>query len=156
MIHALLLALFGCLAGLLSSGCSGDSIYNTPSRYYEEGSQRNYGNDNQGTDSYAEKGGRAIITDRTGKSWDVTHALRYGLVPSGYQFGLGPYAIQPIVNPQMLSPGHPNYPSDSSDFPVLGVSLSGFIRAYPTWDSALTWHEVANEVFGETHVAVAF
>ena len=38
---------------------------------------------------------------------------------------------------------------------VLGVDLNGFERAYPTW-TVLSAVEVANERFGEAHVAVAF
>ena len=96
-----------------------------------------------------------FITDRTGKRWDVTHARdKYGLVPSGYQYGLGPYAIRPILNPQMLFPDDLGYPESSEYFLVLGTSLSGFARAYPI--AVLSRHEVANEQFGDIHVAVAY
>lgn len=96
-----------------------------------------------------------FITDRTGKRWDVTHARdKYGLVPSGYQYGLGPYAIRPIMNPQMLFPNDRGYPESSEYFLILGTSLNGFARAYPI--AVLSRHEVANEQFGDIHAAVAY
>ena len=143
--------LFGLGAGLLSSGCSsgGDSLYNpqgVPSRY-QEGKEGN-------PETYEQSGDRLYIKDSTGKSWDVTHAQKYGLQPSEFQFGLGPYAIPPLMNPQMLSPGNPDYPSEEEEFIVLGTSLNGFTRAYPI--NVMSRHEVANEQFGEAHVAVAY
>ena len=99
--------------------------------------------------------GRATIQDRTGKVWDVTHARdRYGLNPSSFQFGLGPRAIRPIMNPAMLEPGDRGYPQSFSDFFVLGTRLGGSARAYRIRD--LARHEVANERFGDAHVAVAY
>ena len=73
------------------------------------------------------------------------------LRPSSFQCGLGPYAIPPIMDPQMLSPGDPGYPASHETFPVLGVSLNGFTRAYPI--SAMSRHEIANERFGDDYVA---
>ena len=96
----------------------------------------------------------AFIIDGTGKRWDVGHGSQYGLDPRGYEAGLGPFAIRPIRNPQMLGPGDEGYPSAASPFPILGVFLNGFARAYPL--AVMYNHEVANEVFGETHVAVTF
>ena len=98
---------------------------------------------------------RVFITDRTGKQWDVTHARdRYGFKPSQFQFGLGPDAIRPIDGPQMLAVGDEDYPSDKGNFLVLGASITGEERAYPI--GVMSRHEVANEVFGEAHVAVAY
>jgi hypothetical protein len=151
MMTLLVIVLFSCFAGLFSSGCGGSSPYNTPpppSRYQE-------GNLNQGSNGSLQQGGRAVITDRTGKSWDVTHAQQYGLVPDGYQYGLGPYAILPLMDPQMLTPEDQGYPDDFAEFAVLGASINGFTRAYPTW-SVMSSFEVANEQFGDAHVAVAF
>ena len=97
----------------------------------------------------------AIIVDATGKEWDVTHAaLKYGFDPAGFQYGLGPYAIQPIQNPEMLSPGMVGYPRDDDSFPVLGFAVDGDARAYPI--SVLRRHEVVDESFGDVHVAVTY
>jgi len=85
----------------------------------------------------------------------VTHAWeQYGFVPEEFQFGLGPFAIPPIMDPEMLMPGDPGYPGDSASFLVLGVFLNGAARAYPI--PIMSQHEVAEERFGDTYVAVAY
>ena len=102
-----------------------------------------------------ESSGESVkITDRTGKAWEVGNARKYGLVPGGFQFGLGPGAIPPINNPVMAVPGDSAYPSDGSTSRVMGVDLNGAIRAYSL--AVMSRHEVVNEVFGEAHVAVAY
>ena len=100
-------------------------------------------------------GEEIFITDRTGKQWDITHAVRvYKFDSTGFQFGSGPYAIKPIQNPKMLSPGDPGYPSPQVRSQVIGTTINGDTRAYPL--DALDLHEIANDSFGDTHVAVAF
>jgi hypothetical protein len=95
------------------------------------------------------------MTDITGKVWDVTHAARnYGMGPRNFEYGLGPFAIPPIMNARMLSPGDLNYPQDSHGTLVIGTSLNGFTRAYPV--EILGQFEIANEQFGDAHVAVAY
>ena len=81
--------------------------------------------------------------------------MRYGLQPARYQFGLGPNAIPPLNNVEMIGPGEFGYPTSNANFMVLGVELNGIARAYPTW-TALAHNEVANEVFAGSHVAAAF
>lgn len=78
-----------------------------------------------------------------------------------FQFGLGPNAIRPILNPKMLFPGDALYPDDEADFLVLGTTLnngtrplSDGTRGYSIVD--LTRHEIADEKFGDLHVAVAY
>ena len=141
----------GALAGFLVSGCGGETVLtsDTPGRYSDRSFSPPAGQD----------GDSVYITDRTGKQWDVGHAEQYGLVPSGFQYGLGPTAIRPLNNPEMLFPGDEGYP-DASDrrigrHMVLGVDLNDSVRAYPTWN-ALSKFEVVNEQFGDAHVAVAF
>jgi hypothetical protein len=96
-----------------------------------------------------------FITDRTGKQWDVTHARdKYGLQPENFQFGLGQNAIKPILLPKMLSPGDEGYPNENSTMLVMGINLNNNIRAYPI--SIMSQYEVADEVFGDAHVAVAY
>ena len=98
---------------------------------------------------------RILIVDRTGKEWDVTHAVqKYGFVAENFQFGLGPFAIRPILKPEMLSPGDAGYPDPRETFLVLGTVINNEARAYPI--PVMTWHEIADESFGETHVAVAY
>lgn len=74
--------------------------------------------------------------------------------PSKFQFGLGPNAIRPILTPKMLSPGDTDYPDDEADFLVLGTTLNDGTRSYSIID--LTRHEIADEKFGNLHVAVAY
>ena len=153
MIAALAIVLLSSFAGFFAGGCGGgdNSIYtpSTPSHY--QGGPPNQGS--EGADQ--QPLGNGTIIDQTGKRWDVAHARKYGLAPSGYQYGLGPFAIRPLMNPEMLSPEDPGYPGDFANFMVLGTTLNGFTRAYPTWD-VLSSFEIANEKFGDAHVAVAF
>ena len=97
---------------------------------------------------------KASITDFEAKTWDVTHAQKYGMVPERFAHGLGIHFIRPILGPRMLSPGDEGYPSDDDDFLVIGVNLNGFTRAYPVY--TMRWKEVANDQFGDAHVAVAY
>ena len=138
MRSAVTAILFGLLALLLSSGCGSDVVYNSaPAPSNDQGAE-----------------GEVLIYDRSGKVWDVTHAQKYGMVLSGFENGLGPFVIKPIMDPQMLSPGDMSYPYDDQNFRVLGTSLNGFTRAYPI--EIMSNHEIANEQFGDAHVAVAY
>ena len=95
------------------------------------------------------------IRDRTGKVWDVSHAVaEYGFVADQFQFGLGPGAIPPVFDPVLVSPGEDGYPAPDDGTPVIGVELNGELRAYSV--PALSRREVINEVFGDAHVAVAY
>ncbi|MCH8126338.1 DUF3179 domain-containing protein [candidate division KSB1 bacterium] len=101
------------------------------------------------------KDGRYLIVDNTGKKWDVTHAKeKYGMEPAEFQFGLGPFAIKPILNPKMLSPGDTGYPFDNETFLVLATEINNDPRAYSI--GVLSIHEIANEIFADAHVAVAY
>jgi hypothetical protein len=96
-----------------------------------------------------------VIVDRTGKSWDITHAERaYGMLRQNWGYGLGPNAIRPIVNPRFYSPGDDNYPEPSDRLEVIGVSIDGDARAYSIWK--LSSHEVVNDIVGGRHVAVTY
>ena len=101
-----------------------------------------------------EKDKRFLIVDETGKEWEGTHAVKkYGMAPQGFQFGLGPFAIRPVLNPQLLSPGAENYALDNDEFLVLGAEISGDARAYSI--DKLSDVEIGDDQFGEIHVAVA-
>ncbi len=98
---------------------------------------------------------RIIIVDRTGKEWDVTHAVkRYGMKAENFQFGLGPFSITPLDHPPLISPGDPGYPGSRENFLVIGVRLNNDIRAYPI--GTMLCFEVANETIGQQEVAVAY
>ncbi|RMG28237.1 MAG: DUF3179 domain-containing protein [Methanobacteriota archaeon] len=98
---------------------------------------------------------RIFIVDRTGKEWDVTHAVKkYGMKAEDFQFGLGPFSITPLDHPSMISPGDPGYPGSQEDFLVIGVRLNNDVRAYPL--RTMLCFEVANETIGQQEVAVAY
>ena len=101
---------------------------------------------------------RAIITDRIGVQWDVTHARDvYDMNPEFFNYGLGVGAIRSVDNPTVLKEGDPGYPSSDSHIQVFGVNHNGEQRAYSI--SALTRHEVFNDVYpGESnqYLAVAY
>jgi hypothetical protein len=99
--------------------------------------------------------GRIVIIDRTGKIWDITHAVtHFDMVPRSFAYGLGPFAIRPVINPDYHSPGDPGYPGTHLDLEVIGVSIDGDSRAYPT--GALCSFEVVNDIVGGQHVAVTY
>ncbi len=104
-----------------------------------------------------QRDGQAIIsiTDRTGKSWDISHGVNeLDLDPERFQFGLGPHAIEPINDPSMLSPGDPGYPRRSSSQRVVGVVRGGEARAYPI--SVLRRREIANDSIAGEALAVGY
>ena len=110
-----------------------------------------------GNDNIAaiEEDGKIFIEDQTGKLWDITHAInKYGFQSGHFQFGLGPFAITPINNPDMLSPGDPGYPDTQDNSLVIGTTINNDTRAYSI--NHLTRHEIVNESFAETHVSVAY
>jgi hypothetical protein len=112
-------------------------------------------NSNQNEAEVIRNGDQIYIRDNTGKDWNVTYAVnKYGFVPEDFQFGLGPFAIQPILNPQMVERGEAGFPSDNNETRVIGTELNGDVRAYPL--SVLNNHEVADEKFDSTYVAVAY
>ncbi len=99
--------------------------------------------------------GKINIEDRTGKRWDVTHAVeKYGFKAEDFEFGLGPFAIQPIQNPKFIKAGDAGFPSEKDRFLVIGTDLNNDPRAYPI--SVLSRHEITNEQFNQTHVAVGY
>jgi hypothetical protein len=113
---------------------------------------KNTGGPGSGVDDPGEK---VFITDRTGKEWDVTHAVaNYGFDTKNFQYGLGPFAITPINHPEMLSPGEPGYPAENSGEAIIGLNIEGDARAYPI--RILSQHEVVNDRVGGKDVAVVY
>ena len=97
----------------------------------------------------------ATITDQTGKRWDITHAANiYGFYQESFRHGLGPFAIRPILDPEMLSPGDPGYPAPDNDDIIIGVNINGDIRAYPL--KYLVAHEIVNDRFDDVYVAIGY
>jgi len=101
------------------------------------------------------RGEEIFIIDQTGKRWEVSHAVnKYDFEAEKFQFGIGPNAILPVLNSKFISPGDSNYPSPDATFLVMGVNLNNELRAYPI--NKMSQHEVVDEVFGDTPVAVAY
>jgi hypothetical protein len=99
--------------------------------------------------------GGIFIRDWTGKEWDVTHAVeKYGFEAERFRHGLGPYAIQPILNPELISTEDPRFNDIDGENLVIGTVINGSARAYPL--SVLRSHEIVNEKFYRTHVAVGY
>ena len=100
-------------------------------------------------------GDQIFIKDKTGKNWEVTHAVNnYGFDPDRFRAGLGPFAIPPIINPKMLNRGDFGFPKNDETFLIIGTTLNGDTRAYSL--DALSSHEVADERIDSTYVAVAY
>jgi hypothetical protein len=96
-----------------------------------------------------------VLVDQTGMEWDVSTAIwKYGFEVERFEFGLGPRAIEPILEPEMLSPGDRNYPGDDATFLVIGAAINGDVRAYGKFD--VIQNEVVDEYIGGTAVAVAY
>ena len=95
------------------------------------------------------------IVDGTGKRWDVAYAIEVlNWSTNNFAFGLGPYWFSPITNPDFIEMGHPNFPSPDQSFEVIGITVNGESRAYPT--SALIGHEVINDTIGSNFIAVTY
>jgi hypothetical protein len=75
---------------------------------------------------------RVFIEDLSGKRWDITQAVeKYNFDPQRFKYGLGPDAIKPILNPEMLNYWDEEYPASDEEFLVIGINLNGDKRAYP-------------------------
>lgn len=97
----------------------------------------------------------AVITDRTGRDWDVTHARDvYGMNPDYFNFGLGIGAISSVDDPIVLKEGDSGYLSSDNHIQVFSVNHNGKQRAYSV--NALIQHEVFNDVYpGESNQYLA-
>ena len=98
---------------------------------------------------------KITITDRTGKVWDVTHAVKvYGFSLGNFRFGLGVNAIPPILNPKFISAGEAGYPSATETFEVIGLVFNQKAYAYPLY--ILRGHEVIDQQIGASYLAVTY
>ncbi len=96
-----------------------------------------------------------ILTDRTGKKWDITYAYNhYNMDPSQFYYDLGPNAFIPVQNPKFFTPGDPGFPTSTNTNVVIGLNYRGEQRAYPLY--ILKSHEVVNDDFSGVPVAVVY
>ena len=123
------------------------------------------GGDNGNTDPGDDSGGSnpggnndssgVFITDQRGKRWDITHAVDvYGFKAEDFQFGIGANVIKPILEPKFYKAGDPDFPTPHETFLVLGTTIHDDSRAYAISD--MSRHEVADDMFDSTYVAVAY
>jgi hypothetical protein len=96
-----------------------------------------------------------FIVDNSGKQWNITHAVnKYGFSAGKFQFGLGPNAIPPIINPEMLTPGDPGYPSAENEQRMIGAVFNNDARAYSL--NVLLSHEIVDDKIDNKYVAIGF
>ncbi len=109
----------------------------------------------QSTQPRTDPDGNLFIMDQTGKEWDITYAVEeLGFEPERFNFGLGPNAILPILEPEFLFPGDDGYPSLTSSLRVLGAALEGDSKAYPV--NIVARHEVVNDVLASRPIAAGY
>lgn len=104
------------------------------------------------------EGDSVFIEDRTGRKWDISHAVQaYSMNPNYFNFGIGVGRIPSVDNPKIFSEGDAGYPGNSANISIFGVIHDGEKRGYPV--SHLSRHEVFNENYpqsGQPHVSVAY
>ena len=89
------------------------------------------------------------ITRDWSTDW-TRHAIRYEEILSG---GPPRDGIPSIDNPKFISPEEAAEWLNDRE-PVVALAVNGVARAYPL--QILTWHEIVNDVIGDTPVAVTF
>jgi len=113
------------------------------------------GNNGGGNNGGGNNNGRILLVDQKNKEWDITHAVEnYGFVPEDFQFGIGLGIIKPIFDPEFISFGDPGFPDENETYLVLGYTQDNDARAYPIAD--MSRHEVVNDIYGSTHLTVAY
>ena len=96
---------------------------------------------------------RRTIVDLDGKHWDITQAVsRYGFDPARFAYGLGAFAVVPLLTPPVAAPSDSGYPRPDAAFPVIAGTFSGEARAYRLDD--LLGAEVVDDVVGGEAIAV--
>ncbi len=96
------------------------------------------------------KEGKTYIVDRTGDQWDITQAVSIGFRPSGFQFGIGKNAFNPLDDTH-LSENRRGVPDHTR---VIGVEDGESGKAYSV--SRLSRHEVSNSTAEGKPVAVGY
>ena len=106
-------------------------------------------------DSTSKSAEPVILVDQTGKEWDITSAVnKYGFEMGRFEYGLGPFAIEPIVEPEVLNPNDAGYPESEGTFLVIGTSINGDTRAYGRLD--IVQSEIVDDYIGGVPLAVAY
>jgi Protein of unknown function (DUF3179) len=96
---------------------------------------------------------RITIVDLDGKHWDITQAVaRYGFDPARFAYGLGAFAVVPLMTPPVAAPSDSGYPASDDAFSVIGGTFAGEARAYRLDD--LVGVELVDDVVGGEPIAV--
>ena len=96
---------------------------------------------------------RVTIVDLDGKHWDITQAVsRYGFDPARFAYGLGAFAVVPLMTPPVAAPSDSGYPAPDDAFAVIGGTFSGEARAYRLDD--LVGVELVDDLVGGEAIAV--
>ncbi len=96
-----------------------------------------------------------VLVDQDGLETDISYAVyELGMEVDRFEFGLGVDAIQPLIQPRLVGPGHPAFPPPDATFLVVGTEIDGDARAYGMFD--IRRNEVVDEVIGGAHVAVTY
>ncbi len=100
-------------------------------------------------------GDTITIVDRTGKEWDITHAVsKYGMDPERFNFGLGPEAFPLIIEPDFICEGEDGYPSPTHSERILGASVNNVDKAFSI--QIMSRHEAINDRFGAYPILVGY
>ena len=96
-----------------------------------------------------------ILTDVTGEEFDITNAvLRYFLVASAWEHGLGRDTIRPIIDPTWILPVDNAYPHEYSTKDIIALASEDEAHAYGIGD--IPNREVVNDYIGGAHLAVTY
>jgi len=98
--------------------------------------------------------GRTYLVDVTKEKFDVTAALEQGYKLDGFEFGIGKDTIAPIMKPEYVKPGDPEFESWPEDNAVLGTVIDDQARAYPI--RLLSHHEVVNDEINDVSFAACY
>ncbi len=98
-----------------------------------------------------EEGEKVIITDITGRDWDISHAVNnYGMKARWFQFGIGIGAIPSVDNPRVLTQSSPDFPDPEHAMEIFGTDINEDQRAYARYE--LARHEIFNDVYQNSQV----
>jgi hypothetical protein len=99
-----------------------------------------------------------IITDITGREWDITNAVaKYDMKARYFHFGIGIGAIPSVDNPTIISQDSPDFPDPDRAIEVFGTDINEDQRAYAKYE--LARHEIFNDDYPNSNygkVAVGY
>jgi hypothetical protein len=76
------------------------------------------------------------------------------MIVDSWEHGFGRHAFTPVTDPEWWVPGHPAYPDTHSTDDIMALVYDDESHAYRIRD--LSNIEVANDSFGDVHLAVTY